>query len=110
MLQMYPIIGDRYRCQDCKDKMGFDLCGDCYNTSSKLPGRFNQHHTPEHNMKFCEGVTVSLLVRILSSSFLGGSPDLILVDEIFEGSQDVQENTESDTSVSTAANPDNQSE
>ena len=48
---MYPIIGDRYRCIDCKEKIGFDLCGDCYNTGSKLPGRFNQQHTPEHRFE-----------------------------------------------------------
>ncbi|CAL0306015.1 unnamed protein product [Lupinus luteus] len=45
---MYPIVGDRYRCMDCKERIGFDLCGECYNTRSKRPGRFNQQHTPEH--------------------------------------------------------------
>jgi hypothetical protein len=50
-LQIYPIIGDRYRCKDCVEKIGFDLCGDCYNTGSKLPGRFNQQHTPEHKFE-----------------------------------------------------------
>lgn len=49
--QMYPIIGDRYRCKDCLERIGFDLCGDCYNTSSKLPGRFNQQHTAEHRFE-----------------------------------------------------------
>lgn len=48
---MYPIIGDRYRCQDCSEKIGFDLCSDCYNTNSKLPGRFNQQHTAEHRFE-----------------------------------------------------------
>lgn len=45
---MLPIIGDRYNCVDCLEKIGFDLCGECYNSSSKLPGRFNQQHRPEH--------------------------------------------------------------
>ncbi|XP_051142057.1 E3 ubiquitin-protein ligase PRT1 [Andrographis paniculata] len=45
---MYPMIGDRYHCKDCPDKIGYDLCKDCYTTSSKLPGRFNQQHTSEH--------------------------------------------------------------
>ncbi|KAK4573966.1 hypothetical protein RGQ29_031770, partial [Quercus rubra] len=49
-----PIIGDRYRCKDCKERIGFDLCGDCYNTQSKLPGRFNQQHTPEHKFELIE--------------------------------------------------------
>ncbi|XP_057499295.1 E3 ubiquitin-protein ligase PRT1-like [Actinidia eriantha] len=48
---MCPIIGERYRCKDCKEKMGFDLCEGCYNSSSKLPGRFNQQHTPEHKLE-----------------------------------------------------------
>ncbi|KAM7521809.1 hypothetical protein LguiA_011711 [Lonicera macranthoides] len=48
---MYPIVGDRYRCKDCVEVIGFDLCGDCYNTRSKLPGRFNQQHTPEHRFE-----------------------------------------------------------
>lgn len=48
---MYPIVGNRYQCQDCVEKIGFDLCGDCYTTGSKLPGRFNQQHTPDHKFK-----------------------------------------------------------
>ncbi|KAJ8430085.1 hypothetical protein Cgig2_008532 [Carnegiea gigantea] len=48
---MYPIVGDRYKCQDCMERMGFDLCGDCYNTCSKRPGRFNQQHTPDHRFQ-----------------------------------------------------------
>lgn len=59
---MMPIIGDRYRCKDCTEKIGFDLCGDCYNTRSKHPGRFNQKHTPEH--KF-EKVKPQLMLRLL---------------------------------------------
>ncbi|RVW25604.1 E3 ubiquitin-protein ligase PRT1 [Vitis vinifera] len=51
---MCPIIGDRYRCKDCKEKIGFDLCGDCYNTNSKLPGRFNQQHTQSTNLSCLE--------------------------------------------------------
>ncbi|XP_077228712.1 E3 ubiquitin-protein ligase PRT1-like isoform X2 [Tasmannia lanceolata] len=46
---MYPIIGKWYRCKDCVEAIGFDLCERCYNTRSKLPGRFNQKHRPDHN-------------------------------------------------------------
>ncbi|CAA2975751.1 E3 ubiquitin- ligase PRT1 [Olea europaea subsp. europaea] len=45
---MYPIVGERYKCKDCVEEIGFDLCEECYKSSSKLPGRFNQQHTPEH--------------------------------------------------------------
>ncbi|XAR60973.1 hypothetical protein NMG60_11034538 [Bertholletia excelsa] len=48
---MCPIIGKRYRCIDCKEEKGFDVCGDCYNTCSKLPGRFNQQHTADHRFE-----------------------------------------------------------
>lgn len=50
-LQMFPLIGDRYKCKDCLEASGFDLCGDCYNTRSKRPGRFNQQHRPEHRFQ-----------------------------------------------------------
>ena len=49
--QAYPIRGERYKCKDCTEVIGFDLCGECYNTRSKLPGRFNQQHTSDHRME-----------------------------------------------------------
>ncbi|KAI7743578.1 hypothetical protein M8C21_000777 [Ambrosia artemisiifolia] len=51
MCGIYPIIGDRYKCQDCTEISGYDLCGDCYNTGSNVPGRFNQKHTPAHRLE-----------------------------------------------------------
>lgn len=45
---MTPIVGLRYKCKDCVERVGFDLCDGCYNSSSKLPGRFNQKHTEDH--------------------------------------------------------------
>ncbi|CAJ1949409.1 unnamed protein product [Sphenostylis stenocarpa] len=48
---MFPITGDRYKCLDCKEEVGFDLCGDCYKTQARLPGRFNQQHGPEHRFE-----------------------------------------------------------
>jgi len=59
---MYPIIGKRYRCKDCKEKVGFDVCGACYHTSSKLPGRFNQQHTPDNRLELDDS---RLLPKIL---------------------------------------------
>ncbi|KAB2600460.1 E3 ubiquitin-protein ligase PRT1-like [Pyrus ussuriensis x Pyrus communis] len=46
-----PIIGERYKCKDCVEKIGFDLCGACYNEPSNIPGRFNQQHKPEHKLE-----------------------------------------------------------
>ncbi|KAJ0647450.1 putative transcription factor interactor and regulator LIM family [Helianthus annuus] len=51
MCGIFPIIGDRYQCQDCPEKSGYDLCGDCYNTGSSVPGRFNQKHTSSHRLE-----------------------------------------------------------
>ncbi|CAN6273516.1 unnamed protein product [Urochloa humidicola] len=48
---VYPIRGERYKCLDCTELIGFDLCGACYKSDSKLPGRFNQQHTPDHRME-----------------------------------------------------------
>ncbi|XP_074585215.1 E3 ubiquitin-protein ligase PRT1 [Curcuma longa] len=55
---LYPIAGKRYRCKDCKEAVGFDLCETCYNTTSKLPGRFNQQHTPEHKFELDQSRTL----------------------------------------------------
>lgn len=55
---MCPIVGERYKCKDCKEKIGFDLCEGCYKSSSKLPGRFNQQHTPEHQFELIQPLQV----------------------------------------------------
>ncbi|XP_020248543.1 E3 ubiquitin-protein ligase PRT1-like isoform X3 [Asparagus officinalis] len=64
---MYPITGKRYRCKDCKEEIGFDLCETCYNSSSKLPGRFNQRHTPDHEFEVDKS---QMLCSILFRSFV----------------------------------------
>nr|CAB3447261.1 unnamed protein product [Digitaria exilis] len=75
-LDEYPIRGKRYKCRDCTELVGFDLCGECYNSSLKLPGRFNQQHTPDHRMELEErlreeammvepGAPVGALVQII---------------------------------------------
>ncbi|KAJ7961512.1 E3 ubiquitin-protein ligase PRT1 [Quillaja saponaria] len=80
---MYPIIGDRYRCKDCVEKIGFDLCGDCYNTCSKLPGRFNQQHTPEHKFELVR----SNIIRNIMLRLVTGHLDTTMSDEPSENSE-----------------------
>ncbi|GBG84652.1 hypothetical protein CBR_g39028 [Chara braunii] len=48
----YPIIGRRYRCLDCRPRIGYDLCGECFDRRHQLDdgGRFNQGHRAEHRM------------------------------------------------------------
>ena len=37
-------MGRRFRCQDCGDAIGFDLCGLCQDADRAIYGRFNQKH------------------------------------------------------------------
>ncbi|XP_024030063.1 E3 ubiquitin-protein ligase PRT1 isoform X2 [Morus notabilis] len=75
---MFPIIGERYNCKDCVEEIGFDLCGDCYNTSSKLPGRFNQRHTPEHRFELLKSNTIrNIMLRLVTGQFEDGSTALV---------------------------------
>lgn len=86
--QMFPIIGDRYRCTDCTEKIGFDLCSDCYTTGSKVPGRFNQQHTPEH--KF-EVVPAGMIRNIMLRLVTGHDDDAsirFIVNDASENSED----------------------
>jgi hypothetical protein len=96
-LQIFPIIGDRYKCTDCKEEIGFDLCGDCYNTRSKLPGRFNQQHTPEHKFKLVRSNFPNIL-RLLTVEL---EDNTVIASEDSENespastlSSDAQENAE----------------
>ncbi|CAL4886648.1 unnamed protein product [Urochloa decumbens] len=60
---VYPIRGERYKCKDCTELIGFDLCGTCYRSSSKLPGRFNQQHTPDHRMELDNSALLPSFLR-----------------------------------------------
>ena len=59
---VYPIKGRRFRCIDCPERMGFDLCGACHGLVEArfvergpmlgaIEGRFNQQHRPGHRMR-----------------------------------------------------------
>ncbi|XP_017608301.1 E3 ubiquitin-protein ligase PRT1-like [Gossypium arboreum] len=64
---MTPIIGERYRCKDCVEKIGFDLCESCYKAPAKIPGRFNQQHKPEHQLEIEQPVSlIDFLSRLTS--------------------------------------------
>lgn len=66
-----PIVGTRYKCLDCHESIGFDLCEICYQKGSVLPGRFNQQHTPEHCF---QAITLSRADESMKYRF----PELIL--------------------------------
>ncbi|XP_050207061.1 E3 ubiquitin-protein ligase PRT1 [Mercurialis annua] len=86
---MYPVTGDRYRCKDCVEEIGFDLCEDCYNTRSKRPGRFNQKHTPEHKFERINSNNIRRIIwGLLNEQFEDVSDALATSDDI----SDVAEN------------------
>ncbi|GAQ81526.1 Zinc finger ZZ-type domain containing protein [Klebsormidium nitens] len=50
---VYPIVGERYQCQDCEEEIGFDLCGRCHAAREQpMLGSylFQQKHLPSHRM------------------------------------------------------------
>lgn len=108
---MFPLIGDRYKCKDCLEEVGFDLCGDCYNTRSKRPGRFNQQHRPEHrfhlvhppmfrNMRL--GVVTEMLEEGSTTFIIAngeGSDSSDNIGAILEFSSDARESDEDDSDV-----------
>ena len=44
MICRYPIVGKRWQCLECLERVGFDLCAACYERRADVVGRFNQHH------------------------------------------------------------------
>jgi len=43
-----PIKGKRYKCKDCSEQVGYDLCETCYKTNVCDLGRYNQSHLSTH--------------------------------------------------------------
>lgn len=76
---MCPIVGERFKCKDCTEKIGFDLCEGCYKSSSKLPGRFNQQHTPEHQFELIQALQVrNVVLRVQPERLEGDNSDFQL--------------------------------
>ncbi|GAA0140882.1 hypothetical protein LIER_02152 [Lithospermum erythrorhizon] len=71
---MYPIVGERYGCKDCKELMGFDLCEGCYDSSCKLPGRFNQQHTEDHQFEKVDLAYYHHILARLETVSISGNP------------------------------------
>ncbi|CDP03867.1 unnamed protein product [Coffea canephora] len=87
---IYPIIGDRYRCKDCTELIGYDLCGDCYGTCSKLPGRFNQQHTPEHKFEVMRPNSMrNIMLRVLRGQLGDGSAGPNAISDVSGNSESV---------------------
>mmetsp|Transcript_30030 Transcript_30030/g.52006 ORF Transcript_30030/g.52006 Transcript_30030/m.52006 type:complete len:421 (+) Transcript_30030:172-1434(+) len=82
---IYPITGRRYKCQDCSEEIGFDLCGECYDDGVHkrasvgddgnvvAAGRFNQQHHPDHSMEAAMELDRS---SVMLQWIQGGNPDL----------------------------------
>ena len=52
---VFPIVGRAYRCRDCPEQVGYDLCQYCYSDtlhgSHAHTGRFGQSHRADHSME-----------------------------------------------------------
>ncbi|KAJ6941744.1 E3 ubiquitin-protein ligase PRT1 [Populus alba x Populus x berolinensis] len=112
---VFPIVGDRYKCKDCVEEIGFDLCGDCYNTCSKRPGRFNQQHTSEHKFELVKpNIIHNIMLRLVtgqldSASAFANHDDASGISENESPapilSSDAQDSSRN-SSASAATNPD----
>ncbi|XP_042481155.1 E3 ubiquitin-protein ligase PRT1-like isoform X2 [Macadamia integrifolia] len=85
---MFPIIGERYNCKDCMEKVGFDLCGECYNTCSKRQGKFNQQHTPQHKFALISPEKSQKFMRRMMAKLSTGGSVSILSSDSSEDSQE----------------------
>lgn len=96
---MYPIVGKRYKCQDCEEAIGFDLCETCYSNSSKLPGRFNQQHTPDHVFELDDShLLCKILFRSLDDPYQ--DPRVVFIhDDDPEGHDDLPEGHDEDNNT-----------
>ncbi|KAH8512816.1 hypothetical protein Peur_056733 [Populus x canadensis] len=63
---MIPIIGERYKCKDCSEEIGFDMCESCYNNPSEVSGRFNQQHKPEHKFEIVQPRGIGEFIYMLN--------------------------------------------
>ena len=61
---VYPIEGRCFRCADCDEAIGYDVCGQCFDRGVHIrpaaSGRFNQAHRPEHRMEEVEQIDTPL--------------------------------------------------
>jgi len=62
-----PIVGLRYRCLECLDVCGYDVCSDCYQKGGSVIGRFNQKHLSTHQMERLTRDKTDDVVRLLNN-------------------------------------------
>lgn len=91
---MYPIRGDRYKCVECKEDVGFDLCIKCHESReshSKL-GRFNQQHNSSHTLEVLKPRAArNIMFTLLSLPIL---PDEEIGDKDSEDEESRDEDSE----------------
>ncbi|GIL57686.1 hypothetical protein Vafri_12812 [Volvox africanus] len=93
---VFPITGRRYKCKECTELIGYDLCGACYDRGTASRGRFNQAHRPEHRMvkmEPCLGRSAAAARRRRGGG--GGGPEAATSPEGAgrDGAPSVQEET-----------------
>jgi len=70
---IYPITGLAWKCQECPDAVGYDLCDDCHGAPLSA-GRFGQSHLPAHRMEEREQV------QTLWHTLAAANPEMSLRD------------------------------
>jgi len=98
---VYPIVGRAYRCLECPEEIGFDLCCDCISRDvhrTATTGRFRQTHHPSHRM------TERPQERMLLHALMQAHPELTprqimsfveMHTEVIEGAEMERDNEES---------------
>jgi len=87
----YPILGRRYRCKDCPEAVGFDICGACYDRGvGSVVGRFNQKHSPEHVLEQVSPIMTKLHILKAMHPELDFDRLLALIEMSWEDEEAVQ--------------------
>ena len=95
----YPIVGPRWRCHDCPEAIGFDVCGACHARGVHQrvsTGKFNQTHAPTHRMELVEQAPDWLVALCTAHPDIGMQDLLRMVTvagpedfEVIDGDEDV---------------------
>ena len=80
---LHPIQGQRFRCLDCPEEIGFDLCGGCHahsrNGRRPVRGRFNQAHQASHRMVLVEPRVPRMASQPPEVASIIGTEDLVRI-------------------------------
>eukprot|EP00890_Picochlorum_soloecismus_P005442 jgi/Picsp_1/589/NSC_00586-R1_prt1 protein len=98
----YPILGRRYRCKDCPEAVGFDICGSCHDRGvGSIVGRFNQKHSPEHVLELVSPIMTKLHILKAMHPELDFDRLLALIEMSWEDEEAAQPNPQQGATAAT---------